>query len=147
VIEEVATARGFATNKTFVGHGVNQCVFPQQSAFVCMRHAESLPYAQALPCACTECPCTFRTCLILLLLVPLIWFPAQHYAGSRASGTMRVGQVRCALLLRAECEVDSLARSQTFTIEPMICVGTARDTHWPDNVSPLFARLPLALSD
>ncbi|GAA6005212.1 hypothetical protein JCM11491_002622 [Sporobolomyces phaffii] len=36
-----------------------------------------------------------------------------HYAGNRASGTMRVGQ--------------------TFTIEPMICVGQQKEVHWPDN--------------
>ncbi|GAA5883378.1 hypothetical protein JCM16303_006719 [Sporobolomyces ruberrimus] len=36
-----------------------------------------------------------------------------HYAGNRASGTMRNGQ--------------------TFTIEPMICVGQQKEVHWPDN--------------
>ncbi|GAA5918200.1 hypothetical protein JCM6882_005148 [Rhodosporidiobolus microsporus] len=36
-----------------------------------------------------------------------------HYAGNRASGRMQVGQ--------------------TFTIEPMICVGDQKEVHWPDN--------------
>ncbi|BGP46294.1 Methionine aminopeptidase 1 [Rhodotorula kratochvilovae] len=36
-----------------------------------------------------------------------------HYAGNRASGVMKPGQ--------------------TFTIEPMICVGSAKDVHWADN--------------
>ncbi|GAA6051554.1 hypothetical protein JCM3770_000413 [Rhodotorula araucariae] len=36
-----------------------------------------------------------------------------HYAGNRASGLMKPGQ--------------------TFTIEPMICIGSARDIHWADN--------------
>ncbi|GAA5915176.1 hypothetical protein JCM8208_002159 [Rhodotorula glutinis] len=35
-----------------------------------------------------------------------------HYAGNRASGVMKPGQ--------------------TFTIEPMICVGQQKDVHWPD---------------
>ncbi|GJN88331.1 hypothetical protein Rhopal_001296-T1 [Rhodotorula paludigena] len=68
-IEEVCTQRGFSTNKTFVGHGVNQLFHP-------------------LP-------------------------DVPHYAGNRAAGVMRPGQ--------------------TFTIEPMICIGDAREVHWPDN--------------
>ncbi|TNY17123.1 peptidase M24, structural domain-containing protein [Rhodotorula diobovata] len=36
-----------------------------------------------------------------------------HYAGNRATGTMKPGQ--------------------TFTIEPMICVGQQKEVHWPDN--------------
>ncbi|GAA6025889.1 hypothetical protein JCM11491_001725 [Sporobolomyces phaffii] len=68
-IEFVASKRGFSTNKTYVGHGINQL-------FHC---APNVP----------------------------------HYAGNRASGTMRVGQ--------------------TFTIEPMICVGQQKEVHWPDN--------------
>ncbi|GAA5953933.1 hypothetical protein JCM3765_000699 [Sporobolomyces pararoseus] len=36
-----------------------------------------------------------------------------HYAGNRFPGTMKVGQ--------------------TFTIEPMICVGQQKEVHWPDN--------------
>ncbi|GAA6025364.1 hypothetical protein JCM10207_001364 [Rhodosporidiobolus poonsookiae] len=69
IIEEVCTKRGFSTNKTFVGHGVNHL-------FHCLPN------------------------------IP-------HYATTRANGAMRVGQA--------------------FTIEPMICVGSARDVHWPDN--------------
>ncbi|GJN88330.1 hypothetical protein Rhopal_001295-T1 [Rhodotorula paludigena] len=68
-IEEIAKARGFSTNKTYCGHGVNQL-------FHCRPN------------------------------VP-------HYAGNRATGSMRPGQ--------------------TFTIEPMICVGEQKETHWPDN--------------
>ncbi|GAA5846519.1 hypothetical protein JCM3766R1_002517 [Sporobolomyces carnicolor] len=68
-IEFIASKRGFSTNKTYVGHGINQL-------FHC---APNVP----------------------------------HYAGNRASGTMRVGQ--------------------TFTIEPMICVGQQKEVHWPDN--------------
>ncbi|GAA5971567.1 hypothetical protein JCM11641_000644 [Rhodosporidiobolus odoratus] len=36
-----------------------------------------------------------------------------HYAGNKAPGIMKVGQ--------------------TFTIEPMICVGQQKEIHWPDN--------------
>ncbi|GAA5969217.1 hypothetical protein JCM21900_001510 [Sporobolomyces salmonicolor] len=68
-IELIASRRGFSTNKTYCGHGINQL-------FHC---APNVP----------------------------------HYAGNRASGTMRVGQ--------------------TFTIEPMICVGQQKEVHWPDN--------------
>ncbi|GAA5920206.1 hypothetical protein JCM1841_006648 [Sporobolomyces salmonicolor] len=69
MIELIASRRGFSTNKTYCGHGINQL-------FHC---APNVP----------------------------------HYAGNRASGTMRVGQ--------------------TFTIEPMICVGQQKEVHWPDN--------------
>jgi len=37
----------------------------------------------------------------------------QHYANNRDSGKMKIGQ--------------------TFTIEPMICVGRETADHWPDN--------------
>ena len=37
-----------------------------------------------------------------------------HYKGNRATGEMKVGQ--------------------TFTIEPMLCVGQHKEAHWPDNV-------------
>ncbi|GAA5951556.1 hypothetical protein JCM8115_005176 [Rhodotorula mucilaginosa] len=69
VIEEIASKRGFSTNKTYVGHGIHE-----------LFHA-----APNVP----------------------------HYAGNRASGTMRPGQ--------------------TFTIEPMICVGHQKEVHWPDD--------------
>ncbi|GAA5900595.1 uncharacterized protein JCM6883_002893 [Sporobolomyces salmoneus] len=69
-IEMIASKRGFATNKCYVGHGIHQLFHPS---------APNVP----------------------------------HYAGNRASGTMRVGQ--------------------TFTIEPMICVGQQKEVHWPDN--------------
>ncbi|GAA6051548.1 hypothetical protein JCM3770_000410 [Rhodotorula araucariae] len=68
-VEEIATARGFQSNKTYCGHGINQL-------FHCMPN------------------------------VP-------HYAGNRATGAMKPGQ--------------------TFTIEPMICVGNSKEVHWPDN--------------
>ncbi|BGP54108.1 Methionine aminopeptidase 1 [Rhodotorula sphaerocarpa] len=68
-IEEIATKRGFSTNKTYVGHGINEL----------FHSAPNVP----------------------------------HYAGNRASGTMRPGQ--------------------TFTIEPMICVGNSKEVHWPDD--------------
>ncbi|GAA5835810.1 hypothetical protein JCM9279_004653 [Rhodotorula babjevae] len=68
-VEEVAKARGFLSNKTYCGHGINQL-------FHCMPN------------------------------IP-------HYAGNRATGTMKPGQ--------------------TFTIEPMICVGQQKEIHWPDN--------------
>ncbi|GAA6025361.1 hypothetical protein JCM10207_001363 [Rhodosporidiobolus poonsookiae] len=69
IIEKIAAKRGFSTNKTYVGHGINQL-------FHC---APNVP----------------------------------HYAGNRASGRMQVGQ--------------------TFTIEPMICIGQQKEVHWPDN--------------
>ncbi|GAA5926677.1 hypothetical protein JCM10213_002421 [Rhodosporidiobolus nylandii] len=69
LIEAISLARGFTTNKTYCGHGINQL-------FHC---APNVP----------------------------------HYAGNRAPGTMKAGQ--------------------TFTIEPMICVGKQDETHWPDN--------------
>ncbi|BGP46291.1 Methionine aminopeptidase 1 [Rhodotorula kratochvilovae] len=68
-VEEIATKRGFQSNKTYCGHGINQL-------FHCMPN------------------------------VP-------HYAGNRATGAMKPGQ--------------------TFTIEPMICVGNSKEVHWPDN--------------
>ncbi|GAA5920432.1 hypothetical protein JCM6882_006390, partial [Rhodosporidiobolus microsporus] len=69
IIEQVCKRYGFSTNRTFVGHGVNQEFHP-------------------LP-------------------------DIPHYAHNRAPGRMQVGQ--------------------TFTIEPMICVGDQQDVHWVDN--------------
>lgn len=42
-----------------------------------------------------------------------------HYGGNKAIGVMRPGHV--------------------FTIEPMICEGSARDIHWPDNWTAVTA--------
>lgn len=36
---------------------------------------------------------------------------------------------------------------QTFTIEPMICVGREKAMHWPDNVSPARASLLCRVTD
>ncbi|GAA5839680.1 hypothetical protein JCM11251_002558 [Rhodosporidiobolus azoricus] len=69
IIENVCKKYGFSTNRTFVGHGINQEFHP-------------------LP-------------------------DVPHYAHNKAPGRMQVGQ--------------------TFTIEPMICVGNQKDVHWPDN--------------
>ncbi|GAA6037045.1 hypothetical protein JCM8097_005523 [Rhodosporidiobolus ruineniae] len=69
VIEKVCQKYGFQSNKTYVGHGINQLFHCQPN-------------------------------------VP-------HYAGNKASGRMQIGQ--------------------TFTIEPMICVGQQKEVHWPDN--------------
>lgn len=36
---------------------------------------------------------------------------------------------------------DSPHTPQTFTIEPMICVGQQKDMHWPDKVRLAFSSL------
>ncbi|POY70888.1 hypothetical protein BMF94_6065 [Rhodotorula taiwanensis] len=85
LIEEIATKRGFTTNKTYVGHGIHESVDCPRSL------AETAAWHRLFHAAPN---------------VP-------HYAGNRASGTMRPGQ--------------------TFTIEPMICVGHQKEVHWPDD--------------
>ncbi|ORY79728.1 peptidase M24, structural domain-containing protein [Leucosporidium creatinivorum] len=70
IIERVAAEQGFTTNRTYVGHGVNE-----------LFHSNA----------------------------PQV----SHYANNRDAGRMRPGQ--------------------TFTIEPMICIGQEKPFHWPDN--------------
>ncbi|GEM11708.1 methionyl aminopeptidase [Rhodotorula toruloides] len=97
VIEGIVSKKGFQTNKTYVGHGINQL-------FHC---------APNVPVSCAFRP-SFQPCLpILGEMGSQRSYIVQHYAGNRASGTMRAGQ--------------------TFTIEPMICAGVQKEKHWPDD--------------
>ncbi|CEQ42715.1 SPOSA6832_04545 [Sporobolomyces salmonicolor] len=101
MIELIASRRGFSTNKTYCGHGINH-LLPGRVAAAAGGH-------QTAP-RNTEADSLTRAALRRLFhCAPNV----PHYAGNRASGTMRVGQ--------------------TFTIEPMICVGQQKEVHWPDN--------------
>jgi len=153
-VEEIAKAHGFQSNKTYCGHGINQCVSARARGA-----ARGNPCLALEPfCGLTPLPhlCRLFHCMpnipvrsspllsVTLCLLTRLSSTALRRQPRDGHDEARPGP-SCSPSL-TEPLTDPSILLQTFTIEPMICVGQQKEVHWPDNVRlPLLAcsRLPL----